>query len=239
MLEEIMQLEKGGSYAIFPAGQLSDAEVDQLVCRFKAAEATPVLLDPGMTIHPLDRDEVYAFRINHTELKPYQVGLFGKSLEHLGVKAVFIDQHVQLGELTFADYERYTTKTALYPDLGENFVYPTLGAVGEGGELLEKVLRLEIHLSRLSEGVKKLWRDYGITSQKVFDGTAAMLDEPTFQKLVAIRDGIIKELGDVQWYVAATARELHVSLAEVAKINIEKLAGRLERGTVSGSGDHR
>ena len=48
-----------------------------------------------------------------------------------------------------------------------------------------------------------------------------------------------KELGDVLWYVTAEALELGLTLEEVAKGNMEKLLGRRERGTLSGSGDDR
>ena len=53
------------------------------------------------------------------------------------------------------------------------------------------------------------------------------------------REGIVDELGDVLWYAAALARDLDVSLTEVAHRNLEKLASRQERGTLQGSGDKR
>lgn len=53
------------------------------------------------------------------------------------------------------------------------------------------------------------------------------------------RESIIKELGDVLWYAAALAHELNISLEEVAKGNLEKLASREKRGLISGSGDER
>jgi len=53
------------------------------------------------------------------------------------------------------------------------------------------------------------------------------------------REDIVDELGDVLWYAAALARDLDVSLTEVAHRNLMKLASREERGTLQGSGDKR
>ncbi len=53
------------------------------------------------------------------------------------------------------------------------------------------------------------------------------------------RAAIAAELGDLMWYVAQTASELGVSLGDVAQANLDKLAGRKERGTLQGSGDSR
>jgi NTP pyrophosphatase (non-canonical NTP hydrolase) len=47
--------------------------------------------------------------------------------------------------MTFNDYQEETNKTAIYPDRGNNFVYPVLGLMGEAGEVAEKI--------------KKVWRD--------------------------------------------------------------------------------
>jgi len=53
------------------------------------------------------------------------------------------------------------------------------------------------------------------------------------------REATINELGDVLWYVAVLADDLGVSLSDVAKINLDKLNSRKERGTLQGSGDNR
>ncbi len=53
------------------------------------------------------------------------------------------------------------------------------------------------------------------------------------------REDLIKEIGDVMWYLALLADELNISLDEVAKINIDKLTSRKERGKMRGSGDDR
>jgi NTP pyrophosphatase (non-canonical NTP hydrolase) len=50
---------------------------------------------------------------------------------------------------------------------------------------------------------------------------------------------LMKEAGDVLWYLASLCDNLDVTLEDVANENIEKLKSRHERGTVHGSGDNR
>lgn len=56
--------------------------------------------------------------------------------------------------MDFKEYQKKTQKTAIYPNVGRNFIYPTLGLVGEAGEVAEKI--------------KKVLRDDGgrITAEK-------------------------------------------------------------------------
>lgn len=49
--------------------------------------------------------------------------------------------------MDFHEYQKKSRETAIYPNAGTNFVYPTLGLVGEAGEVAEKV--------------KKIIRDHG------------------------------------------------------------------------------
>ena len=53
------------------------------------------------------------------------------------------------------------------------------------------------------------------------------------------RAGIIAELGDVLWYVAALAKEIDVDLSTVAMLNLRKLKARKKEGTLKGEGDDR
>lgn len=53
------------------------------------------------------------------------------------------------------------------------------------------------------------------------------------------RKEIIKECGDVLWYVAVLAHDLGFTLEDVGKANIEKLASRQQRGKLNGNGDNR
>ena len=95
-------------------------------------------------------------------------------------------------------------------------VYP-----GKGENLWYPTLGLNGEAGEVGEKVKKLMRDH--------DG----IFPPGYREL------IIKELGDVLWYVADIAEELGFTLERVAEMNIDKLASRLDRGTIIGSGDNR
>ncbi|HMB25959.1 MAG TPA: nucleoside triphosphate pyrophosphohydrolase family protein [Patescibacteria group bacterium] len=44
--------------------------------------------------------------------------------------------------MDFNEYQKQSRKTALYPDLGNDFVYPTLGLTGEAGEVAEKIKKV-------------------------------------------------------------------------------------------------
>ncbi|MHC4607813.1 MAG: nucleoside triphosphate pyrophosphohydrolase family protein [Planctomycetota bacterium] len=44
--------------------------------------------------------------------------------------------------MTFDEYQKRSRKTAIYPDSGRNFVYPTLGLAGEAGEVSEKIKKV-------------------------------------------------------------------------------------------------
>ena len=52
-------------------------------------------------------------------------------------------------------------------------------------------------------------------------------------------DDLIKELGDVQWYIANICSELGITLETVMQRNLDKLADRQQRGVLQGSGDDR
>lgn len=117
--------------------------------------------------------------------------------------------------MNFTEYQDYALETAAYPAVEgigtHNLVYPAMGLAGEAGEYLDKV--------------KKNWRNHNSM-------TAANLGED--QKVE-----FAKELGDVLWYLSASAYEIGYTLEAVAKMNIKKLSDRRERGVIKSEGDNR
>lgn len=88
-------------------------------------------------------------------------------------------------------------------------------------EFLHLVLGLVGEAGEIAEKAKKIVRDQNSDFSK-FD-----------------TDDLKKELGDVLWYIAVLANYFDISLDDVGQKNIAKLASRLERGKISGSGDNR
>lgn len=44
--------------------------------------------------------------------------------------------------LNFELYQQLARGTAIYPSIGKNFIYPTLGLLGEAGEVAEKIKKI-------------------------------------------------------------------------------------------------
>lgn len=44
--------------------------------------------------------------------------------------------------MNFKEYQEKSRKTAIYPNQGNNFIYTTLGLVGESGEIAEKIKKV-------------------------------------------------------------------------------------------------
>lgn len=113
--------------------------------------------------------------------------------------------------MTFDDYAFKALATAIYPAIGN----------GPLSRLIYPALKLNGEAGEVAEKIGKLFRD---------KAGAFPADD---------RRQLALELGDVLWYLAALAFELGLPLSEVAAMNLEKLASRNERKTLSGSGDNR
>ena len=118
----------------------------------------------------------------------------------------------------FDRYQEFTDSVAIYPGAGNGSVdamtYVALKMNGEAGEFAEKL-------------GKRIRKGKSITAIN----RSEMADEFKLE--------LVKELGDVLWYVSQAASELGYSLSDVARINVEKLSSRKERGVLDGKGDNR
>ena len=44
--------------------------------------------------------------------------------------------------INFEEYQKKSRETAIYPEKGNNFIYPVLGLAGEAGEVAEKIKKV-------------------------------------------------------------------------------------------------
>ena len=111
------------------------------------------------------------------------------------------------------EYASRAMQTAIYPGAGTpmGLAYVALKMNGEAGEFAE-------HLG-------KAMRDDNFTHYNMLENVR--------------RDLMIKEIGDVLWYLAAACRELNITLEDAAQINLAKLADRQTRNALNGAGDNR
>lgn len=95
-------------------------------------------------------------------------------------------------------------------------VYPKIGK-----SFVYPLIGLQGEVGEVSEKIKKMFRDDKgkLTNEKKVE--------------------IVKELGDVVWYISQLATEFDVKFSDVIKQNIDKLSSRQTRGKLHGSGDNR
>lgn len=113
--------------------------------------------------------------------------------------------------MRLSEYLDRTDETAVYPE--QNTGSPlALAYVGLG---------LAGESGEVADKIKKILRDRG--------------GNPTEEDI----DKIQAELGDVMWYWIRLHRELGIVPEFTMYLNLRKLQGRKERGTLGGSGDDR
>ena len=119
--------------------------------------------------------------------------------------------------MTATEYEQQAHRT-IAGHAAENITYFSFGLMAEAGEVADKI----------AKAVRR--GEIEISDNEIF-----FVCGNCFQ----FRDNIVDELGDVLWFVAMMARRLGVSLEEVMRRNLDKLADRQARGVIVGDGDKR
>jgi len=108
-------------------------------------------------------------------------------------------------KITFDDYQEAAGRTAIYPDRGNNFVYPVLGLSGEVGEIAEKIKKIlrdqkgEVTDTNRAEISKELGDVLWYVSQLAFELKLSLLEiaEANILKLMSRKDrGVLGGSGD-------------------------------------------
>lgn len=118
------------------------------------------------------------------------------------------------------DFNEYQRKIQQFDTFSyEKFIVDG-GKVSNLG-VVEKALGLAGESGEVCDKIKKIIRDK--------NGEASEADKTE----------VIKEMGDVLWYLAMLARYLGTDFEKVAELNIEKLTDRQKRNKIHGAGDNR
>lgn len=117
-----------------------------------------------------------------------------------------------MSDTTFNEYQQQALTTDLFDHRSSSVADPSF---------MSKVLGLVGETGEIAEKFKKILRDK--------DGVLSEDD----------RQEIVKELGDVLWYIGVLSKYMDVSLQDVADKNLEKVMSRKARGVQKGSGDNR
>lgn len=96
-----------------------------------------------------------------------------------------------------------------------------LSGKDEFQDLMHWVLGISGEAGEIAEKVKKIVRDKG----------GVVSDED--------KEELVKEMGDVLWYLAVMTHHLGYDFEEVGARNIAKLRSRQSRDKIQGSGDNR
>ena len=115
--------------------------------------------------------------------------------------------------MNFDDYQ----KKAMRTKGGHNdLTNAALGLAGESGEALEALIRMGLAASRFADTTKK----------------------HVHYKHELNRVAVLKELGDVLWYLALAADQIGVSLEHIAAVNVAKLEARYPDGFSAEASKH-
>ncbi len=91
------------------------------------------------------------------------------------------------------------------------------------------------------ESQKIIYPTLGLTGEagEVADKVKKVIRDNNDEFTAERKQQIALELGDVMWYAASLAHDLGYSLEDICQMNLDKLASRMQRDKIHGSGDER
>ena len=118
-------------------------------------------------------------------------------------------------------------------DSCDNFSYMMLNLVAELGEFSGKVAKA-IRKKKVSIGnpeqQENTYPNELLFNAELYQGS------PEFGEFI---DELKKEAGDILWQLSGLCNVMGWELEDVARMNLEKLADRKNRGVIDGNGDRR
>lgn len=132
-------------------------------------------------------------------------------------------------ELSALKSSQAAARVALADDFTMNDYQKQAATFEEGSNIAERTVLGLTEEAGEASGVRKRW----------LRGDYDKVDVPTDEAEASYVVDLSYELGDVLWYVAMCAKAHDLTLEDVARRNIRKLASRKARGVIKGSGDNR
>lgn len=121
--------------------------------------------------------------------------------------------------MTLNEYQKKAMSTCM--ETSNNFSYMLLNLVAEVGEFAGKIAK------QIRKGQSNINQNQLQTEMRV------LVEHPE------LKEEACKELGDVLWQLSGLCTVMNVSLEDIAKQNLNKLADRQKRNVIDGNGDNR
>lgn len=165
--------------------------------------------------------------------------------------------------IKLSTYKKDALSTAFYPNIGSNILYPIIAVFEESGELIEKLDESAKPKDIAKELGDILWycamvfheldEDFVFKIQKEYMTTDKLMMHNS--RIAGIikksqrdengklendkRENLKFHLNFVLTFVYNVANQIGFTIEDVCDMNIKKINDRIERGTLSGSGDNR
>lgn len=146
---------------------------------------------------------------------------FGEYFHDLDIERAFIagaKYEQDHRPITLPEYQLRAMSTCLTTCY--NFSYMMLNLVGEVGELASKV----------AKAIRK--REATTSNGHLRHPSTRSIDDE-------LEEAMKLEAGDVLWQLAGLCSVMGWGLEEIARMNLDKLASRQQRGVIDGNGDNR
>lgn len=127
------------------------------------------------------------------------------------------------------EYQNKAMETCM--DSSKNLHYMLFNLIAEVGELMEKI---EFEKGFFDVKFIEFCNVYGKIAKDIRKG-----ERIPEQMLIPDIKEFAKEAGDVEWQLSGLCKIAGLTLEEVAKMNLAKLADRKNRNTIDGNGDNR
>lgn len=121
--------------------------------------------------------------------------------------------------MTLNEYQEKAMTTCMASS--DNFAYMLTGLTAEVGEVNDKI-------------AKAIRKGYiSLNSNEI------ILNVSNREEFEKFNDGIMSEISDCVWFIAGLCKVFGLSLEDVCRYNLDKLASRKERNVIDGNGDNR